>query len=71
MLRELYDGPAALEPRHVSRFGEQAQSLLWKFRVAQVAADPALVPEAAHPLDGPVWFIPPSWVSEAVLFRLF
>src|ERR1700760_4118449 len=38
MLRDLYDGPTALEPRHVSWFQEQAQSVLWKFRVARVAA---------------------------------
>ena len=49
MFRELYDGPAVLEPRHVSWFGEEAESLLQEFRVARVAADPALVPEAASP----------------------
>src|ERR1700759_961042 len=53
MLRDLYDGPTALEPRHVSWFQEEAQSVLCRFRVARVAADPALIPEAAQPAGWP------------------
>jgi uncharacterized protein YecE (DUF72 family) len=53
MFRELYDGPAVFEPRHMSWFGEEADSLLREFRIARVAADPALVPEAAHPSGWP------------------
>jgi len=53
MFRELYDGPAVLEPRHVSWFGEEAESLLRKFHIARVAADPALVPAAARPSGWP------------------
>jgi uncharacterized protein YecE (DUF72 family) len=49
MFRELYAGPAVFEPRHVSWFGADAELLLREFSVARVAADPALVPEAAHP----------------------
>jgi uncharacterized protein YecE (DUF72 family) len=49
MFRELYAGPAVFEPRHVSWFGDGAELLLREFSVARVAADPALVPEAAHP----------------------
>jgi uncharacterized protein YecE (DUF72 family) len=58
MFRELYDGPAVLEPRHVSWFGEEAESVLREFSVARVAADPALVPQAAYPLgwSGLVYF---------------
>ena len=37
------------EPRHRSWFGEVAEALLRTFRVARVAADPAVVPAAAEP----------------------
>jgi uncharacterized protein YecE (DUF72 family) len=53
MFCELYDGPAVFEPRHVSWFGEEAESLFQEFRIARVAADPALVPEAARPSGWP------------------
>jgi uncharacterized protein YecE (DUF72 family) len=53
MFRELYDGPAVFEPRHVSWFGEEAESLFQEFRIARVAADPALVAEAARPSGWP------------------
>ncbi len=53
MFRELYVGPAVLEPRHVSWFGEEPESVLREFSVARVAADPALVPQAAYPLGWP------------------
>jgi uncharacterized protein YecE (DUF72 family) len=49
MFRGLYAGPAVFEPRHVSWFSDHAELLLRKFSVARVAADPALLPEAAHP----------------------
>jgi uncharacterized protein YecE (DUF72 family) len=60
MFRELYDGPAVLEPRHVSWFGAEPDSMLRDFHVARVAADPALAPEAAQPSGWP----------EPVYFRL-
>jgi uncharacterized protein YecE (DUF72 family) len=53
MFRRLYDGPAVLEPRHVSWFGMEAESVLREFRIARVAADPALTPEAAQPAGRP------------------
>lgn len=49
MFRELYAGRAVFEPRHVSWFGDDAGFLLRKFGVARVAADPALIQEAARP----------------------
>ncbi|MCU1254053.1 MAG: hypothetical protein JWM83_352 [Candidatus Angelobacter sp.] len=49
MFRGLYGGPAVLEPRHVSWFAEEAESLLQQFRIARVAADPALTHKAAQP----------------------
>jgi uncharacterized protein YecE (DUF72 family) len=49
MFRELYDGPAGFEPRHMSWFSAEADALLQDFNIARVAADPALIPEAARP----------------------
>ncbi|HWG85396.1 MAG TPA: DUF72 domain-containing protein [Deinococcales bacterium] len=48
-LRERYAGPVALEPRHPTWFSGEGDQLLAEFRVARVAADPAVVPEAAEP----------------------
>jgi uncharacterized protein YecE (DUF72 family) len=53
MFRELYDGPAVLEPRHASWFGAEPDSILREFHIARAAADPALVPEAAQPSGWP------------------
>jgi len=60
MFRGLYGGPAVLEPRHVSWFGAEPDSILRDFHVARVAADPALAPEAAQPSGWP----------EPIYFRL-
>jgi len=60
MFRGLYAGPAVFEPRHVSWFSDDAELLLREFCVARVAADPALIPEAAYPGGWP----------ELVYFRL-
>jgi uncharacterized protein YecE (DUF72 family) len=60
MFRQLYDGPAVLEPRHLSWFGLEPDSILRNFLIARVAADPALTPEAAQPAGWP----------ELVYFRL-
>ncbi|HET9365756.1 MAG TPA: DUF72 domain-containing protein [Candidatus Angelobacter sp.] len=60
MLRKLYDGPAVLEPRHVSWFGIEPDLLLRRFSIARVAADPALTAEAAEPA---------GW-AELIYFRL-
>jgi len=49
LLRERYDGPVVCEPRHHSWFDMRADALLSRFRVGRVAADPAVVPAAAHP----------------------
>jgi uncharacterized protein YecE (DUF72 family) len=53
MFRELYDGPAVFEPRHVSWFGAEADSMLREFQVARVAADPALAASAGQPAGWP------------------
>ena len=49
VLRERFDGQLACEPRHETWFGEAADVLLTTHQVARVAADPALVPQAARP----------------------
>jgi uncharacterized protein YecE (DUF72 family) len=53
MLRDLYQGPAVLEPRNVSWFGPEPDLILQKFQIARVAADPAVAPQAAQPAGWP------------------
>ena len=48
LLRSLYEGPVACEPRHPSWF-ERGVKLLTRYEVAQVAADPPCVPAAGQP----------------------
>lgn len=48
-LRDRVAGPVVCEPRHASWFTTAPQALLAAYRVAQVAADPALSPAAAQP----------------------
>lgn len=48
-LRARHDGNVAFEPRHATWFTLQADALLRDHRIARVAADPAVVPEAAEP----------------------
>jgi uncharacterized protein YecE (DUF72 family) len=48
-LRGQYAGPVACEPRHPSWFGGEAEALFQASRVARVAADPAVVPQAGAP----------------------
>ncbi len=47
--RARYDGLLACEPRHPTWFAPDADESLRRARVARVAADPAVVPEAAAP----------------------
>ena len=48
-LRDRWNGPVALEPRHATWFGPEAGALLQAHRIARVAADPARVPAAGAP----------------------
>lgn len=48
-LRSRFSGGIVCEPRHVSWFSAAAEQLLVDTQVARVAADPAVVPEAARP----------------------
>lgn len=57
-LRDRFEGLVACEPRHASWFEPDADRLVTKYRVAHVAADPAVVPSAAEPggWDGLVYY---------------
>jgi len=48
-VRKRHAGPVALEPRHRSWFVPAAESLLSRFQVGRVLADPVLFDEAAAP----------------------
>lgn len=48
-LRNRFDGAVALKPRHATWFEPAADRLVAQYRVARVAADPAVVPAAAEP----------------------
>ncbi len=57
-LRDRFDGAVAVEPRHASWFESVADRLVTRYRIARVAADPAVVPAAAEPggWDGLVYY---------------
>jgi uncharacterized protein YecE (DUF72 family) len=49
LVRTLYDGPLACEPRHATWFSASAAALLDRYQTSRVAADPPPVPAAAGP----------------------
>jgi uncharacterized protein YecE (DUF72 family) len=57
-LRALYDGPLVCEPRHETWFSQIASALLVSYRVARVAADPAILDIGKQPgaWNGIVYF---------------
>src|SRR4029453_14708494 len=46
LMRKLYAGAVVCEPRHATWFSRDVASLLERYRIARVAADPAPVPTA-------------------------
>lgn len=48
-LRARYAGPVVIEPRHRSWFTDDVTRRLVAHRIGRVAADPAVIPEAAEP----------------------
>jgi uncharacterized protein YecE (DUF72 family) len=48
-LRARFDGDIVCEPRHRSWFTDEVDHMLAGFRIARVAADPAVVPRAGEP----------------------
>jgi uncharacterized protein YecE (DUF72 family) len=55
MLRRRFDVALACEPRHPSWFDPGVSTLWQRHAVARVAADPARLPEAAHPAGQGEW----------------
>jgi uncharacterized protein YecE (DUF72 family) len=53
LVRQAYQGPMACEPRHATWFSPAAASVLNRYEIARVAADPAPVPEGAVPAGWP------------------
>ena len=49
LLRNSFHGPVVCEPRHATWFSTRVASLLNRYGVSRVAADPPRVPEAAVP----------------------
>ena len=58
MVRNCYDGPVVCEPRHPSWFTSGAQTLMKRYAIARVAADPPIVKESSAPggWDGIAYF---------------
>jgi uncharacterized protein YecE (DUF72 family) len=48
-VRRVYPGPMVCEPRHATWFSPRVASLLERYRVSRVAADPPPVPDATSP----------------------
>lgn len=48
-LRERFSGEVVCEARHASWFTAEGEALLQEFRIARVATDPPLLPEAGRP----------------------
>jgi uncharacterized protein YecE (DUF72 family) len=49
MVRGVYDGPIVCEPRHPTWFAPLVASLLERYRISRVVADPPPLPEATTP----------------------
>ena len=53
LVRKLYKGPVVCEPRHATWFSSAVASLLDRYGVSRVAADPSPVPDATVPAGSP------------------
>jgi uncharacterized protein YecE (DUF72 family) len=53
LVRTVYDGPVVCEPRHPTWFSAPVTSLLDRYRISRVAADPPPVPAAIVPAGWP------------------
>ena len=53
LLRALHADPAVCEPRHPTWFDGRADRVLERYGIGRVAADPAVVAEAAYPAGAP------------------
>jgi uncharacterized protein YecE (DUF72 family) len=52
-VRKVYNGPMVCEPRHATWFSSAVASLLDRYGISRVAADPPPVPEATVPAGWP------------------
>jgi uncharacterized protein YecE (DUF72 family) len=53
VVRQVYKGPMVCEPRHATWFSSAVASLLDRYGISRVAADPPPVPEATVPAGWP------------------
>ena len=53
LVRAVYDGPVVCEPRHATWFSPPVDTLLDRYRISRVAADPPPVPAAIAPAGWP------------------
>jgi uncharacterized protein YecE (DUF72 family) len=53
VVRKVYKGPMVCEPRHATWFSPAVASLLDRYGISRVAADPPPVPEASAPAGWP------------------
>ena len=53
VVRKVYNGPMVCEPRHATWFSSAVASLLDRYNISRVAADPPPVPEATIPAGWP------------------
>ena len=53
MVRKVYEGPLVCEPRHATWFSLPVASLLDRYRISRVGADPPPVPETTAPAGWP------------------
>ena len=53
VVRRVYDGPIVCEPRHATWFSPVVTSLLERYGISRVAADPPPVPDATTPAGWP------------------
>ncbi len=53
VVRKVYNGPLVCEPRHATWFLPAVASLLERYEISRVAADPPPVPEATAPAGWP------------------
>ena len=53
LVRRVYDGPIVCEPRHATWFSPFVTSLLERYEISRVAADPPPVPDAIVPAGWP------------------
>jgi uncharacterized protein YecE (DUF72 family) len=53
VVRTVYDGPVVCEPRHATWFSPAVASMLDRYRISRVAANPPPAPEATAPAGWP------------------